>query len=119
MAFITRCWKKQKVSKDRIAALEAMLGHGQDNKLLRLTLGQHYFDADQYDTALLHLKQALAQDPDYSAAWKLYGKVLAAASRPADAIAAYRQGIDVAEARGDKQAAKEMHVFLSRLQKNH
>jgi len=107
------------MSDARITALEAMLSRGQDNKLLRLTLGQHYFDAGDHDTALFHLQQALAHDPDYSAAWKIYGKALAATGRTADAIAAYRQGIDVAEARGDKQAAKEMHVFLSRLQKNH
>ena len=30
---------------------------------------------------------------------------------------AYESGIAVAEARGDKQAAKEMHVFLRRLHK--
>jgi hypothetical protein len=32
-------------------------------------------------------------------------------------LAAYRQGIAVAEARGDKQAAKEMGVFARRIEK--
>jgi hypothetical protein len=33
-----------------------------------------------------------------------------------DALLAYRQGIAVAEARGDKQAAKEMGVFARRIE---
>ena len=37
--------------------------------------------------------------------------------RSEDALDAYRHGIDVAERRGDKQAAKEMSVFARRLQK--
>jgi len=31
-------------------------------------------------------------------------------------MTAYRRGIAVAERRGDRQAAKEMHVFLRRLE---
>ena len=34
-----------------------------------------------------------------------------------DALDAYRRGIEVAERRGDKQAAKEMTVFAQRLEK--
>ena len=36
----------------------------------------------------------------------------------ADAMDAYRRGIAAAEAKGDKQAAKEMTVFLRRLEKS-
>jgi hypothetical protein len=42
---------------------------------------------------------------------------LAGAQRSQDALAAYRQGIIVAERKGDKQAAKEMQVFARRLEK--
>jgi hypothetical protein len=34
----------------------------------------------------------------------------------AGAVVAYQKGIAAAEAKGDKQAAKEMTVFLKRLQ---
>jgi len=34
-----------------------------------------------------------------------------------EACATYRQGIAVAEAKGDKQAAKEMSVFARRIEK--
>lgn len=39
------------------------------------------------------------------------------AGRQADALGTYRQGIAVAEGKGDKQAAKEMSVFAKRLEK--
>ena len=67
--------------------------------------------------AVPHLQKAVEHDPNYSAAWKLLGKALADSNAPAEALAAYRQGIAVAEARGDKQAAKEMGVFARRISK--
>jgi hypothetical protein len=57
----------------------------------------------------------VAFDADYSAAWKLLGHTLAAQSDNAAAIDAYRSGIAAAQKRGDKQAEKEMTVFLRRL----
>ena len=64
-----------------------------------------------------HLRSAVAQDAQYSAAWKLLGKALAATGARDEAMQAYRSGIAAAERRGDKQAAKEMGVFLRRLEK--
>ncbi len=92
-----------------------MLEQGQDNALIRFSLGNAYFNAKDYEQAVEHLSQALKHDPDYSAAWKLYGKALAAAGRDNEAIIAYQQGIQIAEKKGDIQAAKEMKIFLKRL----
>jgi len=97
--------------------LEAMLARGQDSALLRYSLGNEYSKANQNDKAIEHLQQAVALDPNYSAAWKLLGRTLAHAAREDEAIAAYEAGIRVAEAKGDLQAAKEMTVFLRRLRK--
>jgi predicted Zn-dependent protease len=97
--------------------LEAMLARGQDSALLRYSLGGEYLKLNQFDKATGHLRQAVAKDPKYSAAWKLLGKALADAGRRDEAIKAYEDGIKVAEEQGDKQAAKEMAVFLKRLQK--
>ena len=98
-----------------ISNFQSMLEQGQDNALIRFSLGNAYFNAKDYEQAVEHLSQALKHDPDYSAAWKLYGKALAAADRDNEAITAYQQGIQIAEKRGDIQAAKEMKVFLKRL----
>ncbi len=97
--------------------LESMLARGRDSALLRYGLGGEYLKAGQSDKAIEHLYQAVALDPQYSAAWKLLGKVLADAGHKAEAAKAYEDGIRVAEEKGDKQAIKEMQVFLKRLQK--
>ena len=55
--------------------------------------------------------------PGYSAAWKLLGKALTECANTDEAIEAYRQGLAAAEKKGDKQAAKEMTVFLRRLER--
>ena len=99
-----------------IANLEAMQARGQDSALLRYSLGNEYLKQEQLDQAIDHLREAVRQDPQYSAAWKLYGKALTQAQRPAEAIDALNRGVDVAEGKGDAQAAKEMRVFLKRAQ---
>ncbi len=97
--------------------LEALLARGQDNPLLRFSLGSLYLKANAPAKAAAHLEHALEQDPGYSAAWKLLGQALALAGERGRAMDAYQQGIRVAEAKGDKQAAREMGVFLKRLRK--
>ncbi|HEY5682508.1 MAG TPA: tetratricopeptide repeat protein [Sulfuricaulis sp.] len=100
-----------------VDSLEAMLARSQDSALLRYSLGGEYLKINQPDKAAEHLRQAVAKDPKYSAAWKLLGKALAEAGHKNEAIKAYETGIFVAEEKGDKQAAKEMLVFLKRLEK--
>ncbi len=100
-----------------IADFEKMLAAGRDNALLRFSLGNEYLKVGQPADAATHLRRAVEQDPKYSAAWKLLGRALSEAEAWDDALAAYREGIAVAEARGDKQAAKEMGVFMRRIEK--
>jgi len=85
--------------------------------MLRYGLGDAYLKAKDPAAAAEHLRQAVDQDPKYSAAWKLLGKALAEAGSASEAAEAYRKGITVAEDKGDVQAAKEMRVFLKRLEK--
>ena len=99
-----------------IDTFEAMLARGQDNALVRYSLGNEYLKLGQLDKAVEHLQNAVARDSRYSAAWKLLGKALAQSGRHDDAIKAYEAGIRVAQKKGDIQAAKEMTVFLRRLQ---
>lgn len=101
----------------RIDAFLAMLDKGQDSAMLRFSLGNEYLAAGDPEAAVPHLRAAVATDPGYSAAWKLLGKALTASGDTGGAVAAYADGIKVAEAKGDRQAAKEMGVFLKRLQR--
>ena len=100
-----------------IADFEAMLAAGRDNALLRFSLGNEYLKQGDAAKAAEHLRRAVEHDPKYSAAWKLLGRALTDAEAWHEALAAYQQGIAVAEARGDKQAAKEMGVFARRIEK--
>ena len=98
-------------------ALETMLAQGTDNHLLRYTLGTLCVKEGLYDEAARHLRAALDFDSAHSATWKYYGKALTELGRLHDAQVAYEKGIGVAEAKGDVQVVKELHVFLKRLKR--
>jgi Tfp pilus assembly protein PilF len=98
--------------------LETLLKKGQDNAVLRFSLGNEYLKAGDTERSTAHLQAAVKLDPDYSAAWKALGKVLSQCGAPQDALKAYTRGIAAAEQRGDKQAAKEMQVFKRRVERS-
>lgn len=100
-----------------IANLRAQCGGPRDGALLRFSLGNALLAAGDALAAVPELKQAVTFDAGYSAAWKLLGKAYLATNDPNAAADAWRRGIDAAQARGDKQAEKEMAVFLRRLDK--
>ena len=98
--------------------LESILVKGQDSPLLRYGLGSEYLKQEQFDKAALHLRKAVELDPGYSAAWKLLGQALTFGGRLPEAAEVYARGIEVAEQKGDIQAAKEMRVFVKRISKS-
>ena len=100
---------------DRLANLRAQLGGPRDGALLRYSLGAALLDAGDAAAAVIQLREALIFDPGYSAAWKLLGEAQLATGDAKAAAEAWREGIGVAQKRGDVQAAKEMRVFLRRL----
>ncbi|MNY55474.1 Tetratricopeptide repeat protein [compost metagenome] len=100
-----------------VAALEKLLAAGHDNALLRFGLGNAHLDAGDAAQALPHLQRCVEFDPNYSAAWKLLGKAQAMLGDREAARATWQQGLDAARRHGDKQAEKEMTVFLKKLDK--
>lgn len=100
-----------------IEKFRSMLDAGQDNAMLRFSLGNALLADGQAAEAVEHLRAAVGHDPGYSAAWKLLGKALADSGDHAGAVEVFDRGIGVAEERGDKQASKEMQVFRRRSQK--
>ena len=97
--------------------LEKLLAQGRDSALLRFGLGDACLKEHDAEQAALHLAQATAQQPGYSAAWKLLGKALQQLGRLEEAQAAWTTGVAVARQQGDLQAVKEMTVIVKRLQK--
>jgi Tfp pilus assembly protein PilF len=100
-----------------ISQLEKLLGTPRDGALLRYSLGIEYMKAGDLARAIEYLREAVARDPLYSAAWKALGKTLVDSNLPEEALSAYRQGIEAAKKKGDRQAEKEMTVFARRLEK--
>lgn len=97
--------------------LRQQRGGPRDGALLRFSLGNALLGEGDAVAAIEELQRALAFDPTYSAAWKLLGKACLDADQPDAAAEAWRSGIATANHRGDKQAEKEMTVFLRRLGK--
>jgi Tfp pilus assembly protein PilF len=97
-----------------ISQLEKLLGTPRDGALLRYSLGLEYAKIGDHARAAEHLREAVARDPLYSAAWKALGKSL---GETTEALEAYRRGIAAAKQKGDRQAEKEMTVFARRLEK--
>ena len=100
-----------------IAGLRKQCDGPRDGALLRFSLGNALLAQGDAETAIQELRRALVFDPTYSAAWKLLGKACLDASQPQAAADAWRSGIAAATQRGDKQAEKEMTVFLRRVEK--
>lgn len=105
------------MTSQQIVNLLKLVGTPRDSALLRFSLGSEYLKCAELEPAIAHLNAAVEKDPGYSAAWKLLGNALAYHGRTDEALAAYRKGIEVAEGKGDRQAAKEMTVFSRRLEK--
>ena len=99
------------------SSLEKMIENGNDSAMLRLTLARLMTQSDQWDKAQEHLRTAISLDPKYTAAWKEWGKVLLQLENKEAAQTAWEKGIEVARSNGDKQAEREMGVFLRRLSK--
>lgn len=100
-----------------IERLRAQIGGPRDGALLRYSLGNALLAAGDAAAAAEALRAAVAFDPAYSAAWKLLGRALEACADFDGAREAWHRGIEVAAARGDVQAGKEMAVFLRRLER--
>ena len=100
-----------------ISTLEKLLGTPRDGALLRYSLGLEYAKAGRHGDAVAQLRESVARDPLYSAAWKALGKTLSDANALEEALTAYQRGIEAAQKKGDRQAEKEMTVFARRLEK--
>lgn len=99
-----------------IEKLLKMLEDGKDAPLLRFSLAKALMAAQQFDDAAQHLREAVHQHPDYSAAWAALGECLLHLADDDGAIAAWANGSAVAMKRGDIQAKRQLDVRLRRAQ---
>jgi predicted Zn-dependent protease len=96
---------------------EAQLAEGNDSALLRLSIAQQLSTAGRFDDAISHLQRALLLNPAYTAVWSALGSAFEKNGDPERAIQTYKSGVETAKKNGDKQAERQMGVFLNRLTK--
>ena len=102
---------------ERIRQFQELITLEPDDTVLRFGLGELYIEAGDFAGAAEQFTEIVRLDPRYSAAYRYLGQAFTALERPQNAAEVFQRGIAVAEARGDLQTAKEMGVFLRRLQK--
>jgi Tfp pilus assembly protein PilF len=100
-----------------VEALLRLIGTDRDSALLRMTIATALLNQEKSVEAEEHLSEATVMDPSYTAAWKSLGKVRLSLEDAEGARKAWQAGIEAARENGDKQAEKEMAVFLRRLDK--
>ena len=100
-----------------IETFEKMLASGQDNDMLRFTLGNAYFSTKDYTVAAQHFAKSVEHNKDYSAAWKMLGRSYASLDQHNEALQAFDSGLAAAANNGDKQTEKEITVFRRRVLK--
>jgi predicted Zn-dependent protease len=100
-----------------LETLQKLIGGPRDSALLRMTIATALLQKDRRPEAEEHLAEATAMDPAYTAAWKQLGKLRLSLDNTDGARQAWEAGLEAARKNGDKQAEKEMQVFLKRLDK--
>src|SRR6185436_10432148 len=95
-------------NEERIAAFKEVAEEMPDDPEVRFGLAGLYLDAGQTENAVTEYQETIRLKADYSAAYRGLGRALERAGRIPEAIAAYRQGRDVATRNGDLQTVKEI-----------
>ena len=94
-----------------------LLQKDSDNPMILYSLGNELFKEGRYGEARDHLQRAIENKPDYSVAYRMLGRAHFELNEDAEAKNVFLKGKGVATENGDLQTAKEMDVYLRRLQK--
>jgi folate-binding protein YgfZ len=87
-----------------------------DDPLGNFGLGELLLEDGRYGEAVTHLQRALSADPRYSAAILALGRALEGARDLGAAREIYRNGVDIAAAKGDLATANKMQERLAVLE---
>jgi Tfp pilus assembly protein PilF len=97
--------------------IEAMLrGGAEDDGFLRYCLAMEYKAEGDTERAVECFRDLLRRSPDYVPGYLQLGQLLNQLEREDEAKTVYRDGIAVAQRKGDTHAAGEMTSFLALLE---
>jgi predicted Zn-dependent protease len=94
-----------------------LLERDPENPMVLYSLGNELFKEHKYLEAKEYLSRAVRNKPDYSVAHRTLGRTLYELGEDAEARRVFAEGREVACENGDLQTAKEIDVFVRRLEK--
>ena len=92
----------------RLQRLQQMLATSPDDSFLLFAIAKEFESLGERDRALEHYLRLRETDPAYVGLYYHLGKLYEKTAQPEQAIAVYRQGIDVAQKAGDRHAWSEL-----------
>lgn len=95
--------------------LEEFVAQDPDDSFSRYALALEFEKESRVEDALPQLREVIARDPSYVAAYYQLGKLLAQVGQIEEARDVYRRGLDAAMASGDQRARSEMQEALDNL----
>ena len=104
------------MSADKLEQLKQLAEVDPEDPVVFYGLGSEYLRRGDAAAAAEALHRCLELKPDYSAAHRELGRALEKLGRVEEAVAAYRRGHEVATEKGDLQTAREISIFLKRLE---
>ncbi len=103
-------------ARERIAMFKEVIEIDPLDSVATFGLGKAYIQLNDYESAVPWLQKAIESQKDYSAAYLTLGKSLEFLGRNAEAIDAFRRGIEAASRKGDLMPLREMERRLRDLQ---
>jgi tetratricopeptide (TPR) repeat protein len=100
---------------ERIEQSRKMTLDDPDNELAHYRLGQVLMEAGQFDDAARSFQRTLVLSPAFSRVLLLLAQCQLKLNRREEAIGTLRQGIQIAEQRGDKMPREDMAKLLTEL----
>ncbi len=98
---------------DRVATFRTFIQRNPQDPFPRYGLAMELRSRGDLDGAAAAFDELIAAFPDYVPSYLMSGGVLAELGRRPEAIERYRRGIEVAAARGDAHAKKELEAALA------
>ena len=102
--------------KTRREMLEGLLAQDPNDSFSRYALALELEKEGKAQEAVPQLREVIARDPSYVAAYHHLGRLLAQTGLVEEARESYRRGLDVAIASGDQRARSEMQEALEMLE---
>ena len=101
----------------RTEMFRKLLKRDPENPMILFSLGNELFKEGRYAEARDHLRRAIENKPDYSVAYRTLGRAHYELREDAEARRVFAEGREVAQKNGDLQTAREIDVFMRRLEK--